>query len=119
MPHARVGRHPFLIRVIRQGAAEAAAETACTLTVAALEVPGRIGLLLGSTEFSVAPGGAVTVPFVLLNQGLEGDIFSLSVDGIPSAWVYTSTAKVQLAPGQERDVSLTIQPPRSLQTAAG
>ena len=118
-PQGRVGRHPFVIRVVSQGAPEEAAEVACTLTVAALEVPGRIGMLLASTEFSVAPGSSTAIPIVLLNQGLEGDVFTLSVDGIPSTWVYSPSMATRLSPGQQQEVTLTIQPPRSLQTRAG
>jgi hypothetical protein len=118
-PQGRVGRHPFVIRVASQGAPEEAAEVACTLTVAALEVPGRIGILLASTEFSVAPGSSTAIPIVLLNRGLEDDVFTLSVDGILSTWVYSPSMATRLSPGQQQEVSLTIQPPRSLQTRAG
>jgi hypothetical protein len=118
-PHAGAGRHPLVVRAASQADAAAAAEVTCTLTVAALEVPGRIGMLLASAEFQVAPGDSTTIPLVLLNQGLEADIVSLSVEGIPSTWVYTPAASVRLSPGQEQEVQLTVQPPRSLQTGAG
>ena len=118
-PHARAGRYTLTVRAASQEEAGKAGEANCRLTVAALEVTGRIGLLLASTEFQVAPGGSTTIPLVLLNQGLEADILSLSVAGIPSTWVYTPTATVRLASGQEQEVSLTVQPPRSMQTGAG
>jgi hypothetical protein len=50
---------------------------------------------------------------------LEGDVFTLAVDGIPTSWVYTSSASTLLTPGQSQEVLLTIQPPRSLQAGAG
>jgi hypothetical protein len=119
LPQGRVGRHHVAIRVTSQGTPQSSAEASCTLTVAALEVPGRIGLLLASTEFPVAPGDSVTIPLVLFNQGLEADIVRLSVEGVPSSWVYASSASVPLSPGQQQEVTLTIQPPRSLQSGAG
>ncbi len=118
-PQGRAGRHRLVIRATSQEAPAVAAEVACVLTVAAVEVPGRIGLLLPATEFPVSPGASISVPLVLLNQGLEGDVFSLAVDGIPMSWVSTTSATTPLAPGQEREVSLTIQPPRTMQSDAG
>jgi hypothetical protein len=118
-PMGRAGRHQVTIRAANQEAPQQAAEATCTLTVAALEVPGRIGLLLAATEFPVAPGDRVAVPLVLYNQGLERDIVSLSVEGIPSRWVMASAAATTLSPGQQREVTLTIQPPRSGEGGAG
>jgi hypothetical protein len=118
-PQGRAGRHRIVIRVASQETPQQAAEAACTLTVAALMVPGRIGLLLAATEFPVAPGDSVSIPLVLFNQGLEGDIVSLSVEGIPSSWVYASAASTTLSPGQQQEVTLTIQPPHSAEGGAG
>jgi hypothetical protein len=118
-PQGRLGRHHVVVRVTSQGTPQKAAEASCTLTVAALEVPGRIGLLLASTEFPVAPGDRVTLPLVLFNQGLEADTVRLSVEGIPSSWVFASSASTPLSPGQQQEVTLTIQPPRSLESGAG
>ena len=72
-PHGQAGRHTLVIRVASQQAPGEAVEKTCTLTVAALEVPGRIGVLLAATEFSVVPGSSTTIPLVLLNQGLEAN----------------------------------------------
>jgi hypothetical protein len=118
-PDGRAGRHALVIRVASQHVPAAAVEETCTLTVAALEVPGRIGVLLAATEFSVVPGSSTAIPLVLRNQGLDTDTFALSVEGIPSAWVYAPTAAVSLAPGQQQEVTLSIQPPASDQARAG
>ena len=118
-PHGRAGRYQVVIRVASQETPHEVAEATCTLTVAALEVPGRIGILLASTEFSVAPGDTVAIPLVLSNQGLERDVISLSVEGIPTAWVYASVASAPLAPGEQQEVTLNIQPPRSGAGGAG
>jgi hypothetical protein len=118
-PQGRPGRHQVVIRAASQDAPQQAAEATWTLTVAALEVPGRIGLLLAATEFPVALGERVAIPLVLFNQGLEGDMVNLSVDGIPGSWVYASSAATALSPGQQQEVTLTIQPPLSAEGGAG
>ena len=82
-------------------------------------VQGRVGIQVEITSFAVAPGGSVTIPIILSNHGLEGDVFTLAVDGIPTSWVFASSASTALAPGQAQQVSLTIQPPHSLQAGAG
>ena len=110
-PYGRAGRHRLVVRVAPQEAPQQATQTSCTLTVAALEVPGRIGILLAATEFLVAPGERLAVPLVLVNQGLEADVVRLSVAGIPTGWVYASSASTALNPGQQEEVTLTIQPP--------
>lgn len=80
---------------------------------------GRIGIQVQTTGYAVAPGESVTIPIVLSNHGLEGDVLTLAVDGIPSSWAYTSSASTVLTPGQAQEVLLTIQPPHSLQAGAG
>ena len=80
---------------------------------------GRIGIQVETTSFAVTPGDRVTIPIVLSNHGLEGDVLTLAVDGIPSSWAYTSSASTMLTPGQAQEVLLTIQPPHSLQAGAG
>jgi hypothetical protein len=118
-PQGRAGRYRVLVRVASQAAPAVAAEATCTLTVAALVVPGRIGMLLAATEFPVAPGDSVAIPLVLFNQGLEGDIVNLTVEGIPSSWVSASSATTPLSPGQQQEVTLTVQLPRSGEEGAG
>jgi hypothetical protein len=118
-PQGRAGRHQLIVRVASQGTPQQAAEATCTLTVAALVVPGRIGLLLAATEFPVAPGESVAIPLVLFNQGLEGDVVNLAVEKIPSGWVSASAASIRLSPGQQQEVTLTIQPSRSGEGGAG
>jgi hypothetical protein len=118
-PQGRPGRHQLIVRAASQGTPQQAAEATCTLTVAALQVPGRIGLLLAATEFPVVPGESVAISLVLFNQGLEGDVVNLAVEGIPSSWVSASAASIRLSPGQQQEVTLTIQPPRSGEGGAG
>jgi hypothetical protein len=118
-PQGRAGRHQLTVQIASQDTPQQAAEATGTLTVAALVVPGRIGLLLAATEFPVAPGEGVAIPLTLSNQGLEGDVVSLAVEGIPGSWVSASAASIHLSPGQQQEVMLTIQPPRSGEGGAG
>jgi hypothetical protein len=118
-PQGRAGRHDLVIRVANQQVPSEAVEKSCNLTVAAYHAPGRIDLLLPATEFSVAPGGSMTIPLVLTNQGLDSDTFLLSVEGIPSSWVYAPAAAIPLSPGQQREASINVQPPVSAEARAG
>jgi len=118
-PQGRAGRHQVVIRVASQETPQQAAEATCTLTVAEFVAPGRIGLLLAATEFPVVPGESVAVPLVLFNQGLEGDVVNLAVEGIPSSWVSASSASTVLTPGQQQEMTLTIRPAPSEASGAG
>lgn len=80
---------------------------------------GRVGIHVETTTFAVAPGDRVTIPVVLSNYGLERDILTLAVEGIPTSWVYASSASTPLDPGQEQVVTLAIQPSHTLQAGAG
>jgi uncharacterized membrane protein len=56
---------------------------------------GRLGIHVETTSFAVAPGDSVTIPIVLSNHGLEEDVLTLAVDGIPPGWVYASSASTR------------------------
>ena len=118
-PQSRVGRYPINIQVTSQTNRELTAEVEATLTVAAFEIKGRVGILMESTQFSVASGSSTTIALILRNQGLEEDFFNLSVEGIPTSWVSTPSPVTRLAAGDERQVTLTIQPPRTPESRAG
>ena len=118
-PQTQAGRYPFTIRVRSQENPEQMDEASAVLTVGAYQSEGRIGILLESTQFSVAPGGSVTIPVVLTNLGLSEDRLRISVEGIPSTWVASPAATVELAPGEERRFNLTIQPPAAPSSRAG
>jgi len=115
----QVGRYPFVVRLTGRNRPGEDAVREAALTVAAYRTPGRIGLLLPATEYSVTPGEALTIPLILLNRGIDEDAFSIAVEGIPTAWVSTPTPTVRLAPGRQRETTLTVQPPLSAQSRAG
>jgi uncharacterized membrane protein len=118
-PWIRAGHHSVSIRAERKHGPDHLAEQGFTLTVAAQVVPGRISILMETTDFSAIPGESTSIPVILLNQGADGDSLHLSVQGIPEAWATTPSASIRLSPGQQREVRLTIRPPRSTASTAG
>ncbi len=118
-PDGRVGRYPIVIRIFGQSAPENVLEIGATLTVAAYEIKGRIGVLMEATQFVVNPGTVVTILIVLLNQGLTEDYFKLSVSGVPVNWVSSAAPVTHLQPGEQKEITLQVQPPRHAKSKAG
>lgn len=80
---------------------------------------GWIGVHLASAEFTVEPGGSTTLVPIVANNGPQDDAFSLSVVGVPEAWITTPSPYVVVPAGEQREAPLTIQPPRHFTTKAG
>ena len=78
-----------------------------------------VSLFLESTQVSVEPGQSVTLPVVVLNQGASADNFTLSVTGVPAPWVSVPAKPVSLAPGEQKQVSITLRPPRDAHSRLG
>lgn len=119
IPESRVGEYPLEIRAISRNDPTRWAVAHSTLTVAAYQSRGRIGVMLGSIHFAVAPGATVHVPILLQNRGLEEDTFRLSVAGIPSTWIATNSAVTRLEPSASKEIMVTVHVPRSPQALAG
>ncbi len=79
----------------------------------------RIGLFIDTPQISVAPGSSTTIPMVILNQGNVVDHFKVNVDGVPGNWITSPAPVLQLLPGTQKDVAVTIQPPVSPKSRAG
>ena len=95
------------------------ASVKCPVTVTAYESEGRIGVLLGSVNFSIVPGTSIIVPMILKNHGINEDSFILSVEGIPTNWVTTTSPLTKVPAGQSKQTQFNIQIPRSAQAHAG
>lgn len=80
---------------------------------------GRVAVFAEETKLSVEPGRSISVPIQVMNQGSVVDHFRLSVRGLPNTWIPNPPAPVQLMPGAQETLVLTIQPPRISQTQAG
>ena len=81
IPESRVGQYPLEIRAVSRSDPDHPVIANSLLTVAAYESRGRIGMLLGTTQFSVVPGSTVHIPILLLNRGLQEDSFRLGMSG--------------------------------------
>ncbi len=80
---------------------------------------GRIGILMASHQFSVAPDAQITIPLTLVNQGLEEDHFKVSVQGLPPAWVTTTQPRLKLDAAGQKQIFLKIAPRMSTSHRAG
>jgi Tol biopolymer transport system component len=119
-PQSRLGNYPLTIRIVDQENRQLSAETETTLTIGAIvKTEGRIGILMQSNQFAVATGNSIVIPVLLINRGLVEDTFRLSIEGFPASWISTTAAAVTLEAGQEKELTLTIQPPRSPLSRAG
>ncbi len=80
---------------------------------------GLVGVSVTPQQLAVEPGGIATATVSLLNQSPNVDHFSLSLTGIPSAWVASLPPGIQLMPGEQKEAAFTIQVPRAPQSSAG
>jgi Tol biopolymer transport system component/uncharacterized membrane protein len=119
IPESRVGQYPLEIYAVSQSDPNRSAIAKGTLTVAAYESRGRIGVMLDSIHFSVVPGSTVHIPVLLQNRGLQEDTFRLNIAGISSTWISTNSPLTKLEPGNSKEVIVTIHVPRSPQAPAG
>ncbi|MEM7330536.1 MAG: GON domain-containing protein [Chloroflexota bacterium] len=67
----------------------------------------------------VRPGEMISVQLSLRNNSVQVDHFHLSVQGIPAAWLTISNNDIQLMPGDERSLLLSIVPPADHTATAG
>jgi hypothetical protein len=117
-PLAKAGPIPFRLQARNQANPIQSTEILVTLTVSALTVPGRISLMMGASQFQVAPGNKVEIPVVLLNTGEEEDLLSVELEGLPAGWV-VSIPPVNAEPGISREVIIRVQPPFASESRAG
>jgi uncharacterized membrane protein len=75
------------------------------------EGQGQIDISMETQSLSVAPGGTLTVPVSLHNQGEGDELLELSVRGIPTAWVSLPSRVVRLSPWERRDIEMTVKTP--------
>jgi len=114
-----VGQYPVKIRATSKKIPDQFTEIEIQLTIATLEVQGRISLLMDSVQFTVAPGSNTTFTMVLINNGLAEDTLRLKIEGISMGWVSTPSPVTKLGPGEQREIPITIQPPRGPESRAG
>jgi hypothetical protein len=118
-PQTQAGVYSLIVVATSQQDANRAAQAEVILRVAVFDTRGRIGVMMESVQFVVAPDSSATIPILLLNQGLQTDKFSLRVEGIPVNWVSTASPVTSLEPGARKAIQLHIHPPRQPSSKAG
>lgn len=111
-PNAQIGRYLLTIKAASILQPGRVAQTQFALTVAGFEVKGRVGVLLEGLRYAVVPGERLTIRLVLINQGLGADTFGLALLDLPQGWTEIPQAVMRLQPGEVKEASLIIQPPR-------
>ncbi len=82
-------------------------------------VVAGIELTVTPTQPVVEPGKSTMIRLTLVNQSPLVDHYVLKVEGVPRNWLGDWPPQIQLMPGQQQDLELTIQPPRLAQSRAG
>jgi eukaryotic-like serine/threonine-protein kinase len=77
-----------------------------------------IDIFMETVHVSVVPGSSVTARFIVLNKGRETDQFRINVEGVPVGWL-TPPPVLQLPPGGQQEVRLSIQPPQASHSRPG
>jgi serine/threonine protein kinase len=80
---------------------------------------GGLGVAMPNSQLSVEPGGSVTFSLVLLNQGAVVEHFKIFVIGIPETWIPSPLPTVQLMPGDQKELSFNVAPPKESASRAG
>jgi serine/threonine protein kinase len=130
----RIG--PYFLRLQEaEGAAIAGAGAAAGLAAYSMQATARASVPIGGTQVHsstgqlsvvvqptnvvVSPGGRADVQVELLNQGATVDHFQLESEGLPQEWVSIPQDSVQLMPGNNGALPLTIHPPLDSSAEAG
>lgn len=74
--------------------------------------PPRVRVRLPVDRLAVAPGGSAALTVLVHNQGDFADSFAVTVEGLAKAWLPARAPLVKLAVGEQREVTIPIQPPR-------
>lgn len=84
-----------------------------------MTINSQVAVVLSPNHFELAPGDRTVVNVQMLNQGQTVEHFALSLQGLPTAWFTAPAAPLQLLPGHDGHLSVTLHPPRGAATRAG
>lgn len=84
-----------------------------TLPFRAIEVQ------VGSSDYTVAPGTSLAVPFALANHSGYEDSFEIHIQGVPDDWVFLDMPVIHLAPNERREASVTFRAPEASPLSEG
>lgn len=119
VPQSRVGNYPLDVFATSQADPTHSASVHGNLTVAIYDSGGRLGVMLDSIHFSVAPGSTIYIPILIQNRTSEEDSFELSLEGVPAAWISSNSMVTRLEPGASKEVLITMHAQRAPGVRAG
>ena len=80
---------------------------------------GKVGVFFENSNLTIEPGQTLTTNLVLINQGAVVDHFHILIQGIPEKWVPNKPRAVQLLPGDQQEILITIRPLKEASSKAG
>ena len=80
---------------------------------------GRLSVVVHPTNTELSPGQSSEIQVELLNQGSATDHFLLKVEGVPPSWVTLPHDAIQLQPGAQSSLPVTIHPPKNSSARSG
>jgi hypothetical protein len=84
------------------------------------EAPAEIRTVLSVPALPVEPGGApIVAQLTVHNRGQVVDELTITVHDLPPEWVRTDNPRLILRPGEQGEVSITIQAPKRSEAHAG
>ena len=111
------GEYRLTIRATSRQHPEHYSEVKAMLVISTEAAPSKLLLDLDSTQFSVAPGSSTTFTMRVKNNGLAPETLRLFIDGIPSGWVSTPSPVTELEASEEKEIPVTISPPRASESS--
>jgi len=79
------------------------------------------GLILAikEDEILVAPESKVDIHIGVINESEHEEYVDILVSGVPSEWITIDAPVLHLAPGEAKQITLTVHPPALLQSRVG
>jgi len=68
----------------------------------------KISLSIPNQRLVVAPGQRLKIPITLGNTGSQIRDCKLKLEGVPQAWIFTSSQDFQVAPGDRLTVEVIL-----------
>ncbi|MFM8319413.1 MAG: FHA domain-containing protein, partial [Chloroflexota bacterium] len=79
----------------------------------------RLGVYIETPNLSVTPGSGVSLNILVLNRAPRPDVVSLVFEGLPPDWVSNPPRPLGLPANGQRQVQVTLRPPRTSAGRAG
>lgn len=79
----------------------------------------QIKVAIKEDQLTVPPGGRATIQVGVLNDSPNEDYMDVLVKGVPVEWVIVHTPVLQLASGEAKLITLTVQPPALADSRVG